>query len=504
MKKFASMKIDKEYQLAEVDKRIYGSFIEHLGRAVYGGIYQPDHPTADENGFRQDVIDLVKKLNVPLIRYPGGNFVSNYFWEDGVGPVEQRPKRLDLAWRSIEPNTVGLNEFAKWAKTVDSDILMTVNLGTRGVTDACNILEYCNHPGGSKYSDMRISHGVKDPYHIKTWCLGNEMDGEWQMGQKTPAEYGRLAREAAKAMKQIDPDIQLVSCGSTNSWIETFPQWDADTLDYTYDYVDYISLHKYCDNAADDTENFLGSTVEMERFIHTMICVCDFVKAKKRSKKTLNLSFDEWNVWFHAMADDDEEMAKRPWQIGPHLLEDVYTFEDALMVGLMLITLIKHADRIKIACLAQLVNVIAPVMTMEDGGVWKQSIYYPFLHASCYGRGTVLIPVLQSSKHDTKEYCDVTDVEAVAVYNEEQDELTIFAVNRDLNEDINLSCDLSGFEDYRVLTHIVLECDDLKAVNTPFMEKIAPKEITERSVLDGNKLDSMLHHASWNVIRLGK
>lgn len=503
MKKYAHMVIDREFQISEIDKRLYGSFVEHLGRAVYGGVYEPQHPSADENGFRMDVMELVRELNVPLVRYPGGNFVSNFFWEDSVGPVSQRPRRLDLAWRSLEPNEIGLNEFAKWAKTADAELLMTVNLGTRGVADACNLLEYCNHPGGSKYSDLRISHGVKDPYKIRTWCLGNEMDGDWQIGQKTPEEYGHLARETAKAMRLIDPDIELVSCGSTNSWIDTFPQWDATTLESTYDYVDYVSLHKYCRNYDNDTPNYLARSVEMDYFIRTMIAVCDFVKAKKRSKKDLNLSFDEWNVWFHTEQSDEEEMAERPWQVGPHLLEDVYTFEDALMVGLMLITLIKHADRVKIACLAQLVNVIAPIMTENNGGVWRQTIFYPFLHASRYGRGIALAPVFTASKHDTKEFTDVTDVEAVAVYNEGET-VTIFAVNRDLEDNITLSCDIRSFEGYQLLEHIVLECDDLKATNSISSERVAPKQSKEQSVVDGGTLISLLHRASWNVIRLGK
>lgn len=210
MKK-VNMIVDRAYQTAPVDERIFGSFIEHLGRAVYGGIYQPEHSQADEDGFRKDVIELVKELGVPVIRYPGGNFVSNFFWEDSVGPLSSRQPRLDLAWKTLEPNTFGLGEFAKWTKKTGSQMMMAVNLGTRGVADACNLLEYCNHPGGTKYSNLRRSYGIEDPYGIKLWCLGNEMDGEWQIGKKTMDEYGRLSQETAKAMKLIDPSIELVS-----------------------------------------------------------------------------------------------------------------------------------------------------------------------------------------------------------------------------------------------------------------------------------------------------
>ncbi|MBM7685111.1 alpha-N-arabinofuranosidase [Defluviitalea raffinosedens] len=502
-KKHAKMIVDKDYRISQIDKRIYGSFVEHLGRAVYEGIYQPGHPAADEDGFRKDVIELVKELNVPIVRYPGGNFVSNYFWEDGVGPVSERPKRLELAWRSLETNEVGVNEFTKWAKKAGSEVMMAVNLGTRGVADACNLLEYCNHPGGTKYSDLRIKHGIKEPHNIKVWCLGNEMDGPWQLGSKTPEEYGRLAYETAKAMKLIDPTIELVSCGSSSSKMPLFPQWEATTLEHTYDHVDYVSLHTYFGNADNDTANFLARSMEMDYFIKTVIATCDFVKAKKRSKKTINLSFDEWNVWFHSNEADNDTMQNRPWQKAPALLEDIYTFEDALVVGLMLITLMKNADRVKMACLAQLVNVIAPIMTETNGAAWKQTIFYPFMHASRFGRGIALQPILKSTKHDTKEFTDVLDVEAIAVYNEENEEVTIFAVNRDLEDGIEFECDLRSFEGYKFIEHIALESDDLKAVNSPTSQKVAPKSSTTAQ-LDQGILRVMLNKASWNVIRLGK
>ncbi len=503
MAREAKMVIDKAYQVSAVDKRIFGSFIEHLGRAVYDGLYQPGHPLSDEHGFRKDVVELVRELGVPIIRYPGGNFVSNFFWEDSVGPRENRPARLELAWRSLETNQVGINEFAKWTKQTDSEIMMAVNLGTRGIADACNLLEYCNHPGGTKYSDMRISHGVKEPHNIKVWCLGNEMDGPWQIGHKTMEEYGRLACETAKAMKLIDPTIELVSCGSSSLEMPTFPKWEAVTLEETYDYVDYVSMHQYYGNEENDSNDFLAKSDDMDAFISSVIATCDYVKAKKRGKKNINLSFDEWNVWFHSKQADDETMYKKPWQTAPALLEDIYTFEDALLAGLMLITLMKHADRVKIACLAQLVNVIAPIMTEVNGGsAWRQTIFYPFLHASKYGRGMVLQPLMSSPKHGTKRHGEVTDIESVVVYHEETDEITIFAVNRNLEEDVRMATDMRGMPGYQVLEHIVLANQDLKAVNGPGMERVIP-QVAEQSKIEGSMLESMLYKASWNVIRLG-
>ena len=498
----AYMTVDRDFIIAPVDPRIYGSFIEQLGRAVYDGIFCPGHPQADEQGFRKDVLQLVRELGVPVVRYPGGNFVSGYRWEDGVGPVDQRPARLDLAWRTLETNRFGLDEFVDWARKADTQVMMAVNLGTRGIDAACNLLEYCNHPGGTYYSDMRIKNGHKEPHNIKYWCLGNEMDGSWQVGHKTMEEYGRLAEETAHAMKLVDPTIELVSCGSSNGKMPTFPQWEATTLEHTYKYVDYISLHQYYGNEKGDTQDFLAYSDDMDAFIRSVTAACDFVQAKVRGTKQINLSFDEWNVWYHSNQKDDEEMANNPWHIAPHLLEDHYTFEDALLVGQMLITLLRHADRVKMACLAQLVNVIAPIMTDPDGGpVWRQTIFYPFLLASRYGRGTALQPLLRSPKVETSGHGAVDAVVAVAGQGPATGALTLFASNRDLKNDIPLEATLRGFEKYRVEEMLSLENDDLLAENSAAGEKVRPITRSDAAFDDGH-LQVMLHKASWNVIRL--
>ncbi|MBW8349506.1 alpha-N-arabinofuranosidase [Bacillus sp. IITD106] len=498
--KKAKMIVEKDFKVSEVDKRIYGSFVEHLGRAVYGGIYEPGHPEADENGFRKDVIELVKELDVPLIRYPGGNFVSGYNWEDGVGPKENRPRRLELAWRTIETNELGTNEFVEWAKLVNAEVNMAVNLGTRGIDEARNLLEYCNHPSGTYYSDLRISHGYKDPHKIKTWCLGNEMDGPWQIGHKTAHEYGRLANETAKVMKLVDPSIELVACGSSNRSMPTFADWEATVLDHTYENVEYISLHQYYGNRDNDVANYLALSLEMDDFIKSVISIADYIKAKKHSKKTIHLSFDEWNVWYHSNAADRKI---EPWTIAPPQLEDIYNFEDALLVGSMLITLLKHADRVKIACMAQLVNVIAPIMTETGGPAWKQTIFYPYMHASKYGRGVVLNPIVSSPKYDSKDFTDVPVLDTTAVYNEENEELTIFAVNRDLEDSLHLECDIRNFEGYKVAEHIVLENAGLKQVNTASSQAVAPHNNGD-AMNDNGHVTATLPKLSWNVIRLKK
>ena len=499
----AKMIVDREFKIAEIDKRIYGSFIEHLGRAVYTGIYQPGHPAADEEGFRKDVIELVRELGVPIVRYPGGNFVSNFFWEDSVGPKENRKARLDLAWRTLEPNTFGIDEFQRWVKKTDSQIMMAVNLGTRGVKDALNLLEYCNLDAktGSTYAKMRADFGHAEPDNIKTWCLGNEMDGPWQVGHKIAPEYGRLAAETAKAMKYMDNSLEFVLCGSSNVDMPTFPAWERTTLEEAYNYVDYVSLHQYYGNQAGDTADFLAKTLDLERFIHTIECTIDYVKAAKRSKKQVNLSFDEWNVWYHSNAGDDKKMAEEPWGLAPHLLEDHYNFEDALLVGLILITFLKHADRIRIACLAQLVNVIAPIMTETDGPAWRQTIYYPFLQASKYGRGTALQCPLSSTKHDTSGHEDVTDVDATAVYNEEKGEVAVFAVNRSVSENAELSLDLRSFAEngLQVVEHTEMTGYAVDAVNSAADDKAVSPKPAEGVLADG-EYKAVLKPLSWNCI----
>lgn len=496
----ASMIIDKDFKIGEVDSRIYGSFIEHLGRAVYGGIYEPGHPQADEQGFRADVLELVRGLDVPIVRYPGGNFVSGYNWEDGIGPVEQRKRRLDLAWRTIEPNLVGLNEFMDWCRKANTEAMMAVNLGTRGPDEARDIIEYSNIQGGTYWSDLRKSHGYKDPHHIKTWCLGNEMDGPWQTGAKTAVEYGRIACETAKVMKWVDPTIELVACGSSSLSMATFPEWEATVLDHTYNHVDYISLHQYYGNRDKDSANFLAQSMGMDRFIHTVISTADYIQAKKRGKKKINLSFDEWNVWYHS---NEADRKIEPWSIAPPQLEDIYNHEDALLVGCMLISMLKRADRVKMACLAQLVNVIAPIMTANGGAAWKQTIYYPYMHASVFGRGTVLVPLIKSPKYDAKDYTDVPYLEAVAVHNEEKAEVTIFAVNRHLEEALPLELDLRSFGASQVIQHIVLENENLKAANTiDAQDRVKPHNGGNATADTNGQINATLGKASWNVIRL--
>ena len=437
----AEIVIDKNKVISKIDERIYGSFIEHLGRAVYGGIYEPGHPTADDMGFRQDVMNMIKELKVPIVRYPGGNFVSGYNWEDGTGDKSKRPRRMELAWASTETNEVGIDEFQEWAKRAGSEVMMAVNLGTRGADEARNLVEYCNSETDTYYANMRRTNGFDKPFGIKTWCLGNEMDGPWQIGAKKPMEYARVACEAAKVMKWVDPSIELVACGSSNATMPTFGEWERTVLREAYEHIDYISLHNYYGNPTNDTPAFLGSSKSMDDFIKTVAGICDEIKAEKNSDKTVNLSFDEWNVWFHSN-EQDKKIEK--WQVAPPLLEDIYNLEDALVVGSLLITLLKNSDRVKMACLAQLVNVIAPIMTETGGKVWAQTIFYPFLYTSCNGRGKALDTGCVCGSYSAGGYEAIPYVDTVAVLSEDEKQISIFAVNKSLEEACDLKLQLTG------------------------------------------------------------
>ncbi|HCA88583.1 MAG TPA: alpha-L-arabinofuranosidase [Streptomyces sp.] len=495
----ARFTLDPAFAVGEVNPRLFGSFVEHLGRCVYTGIHEPGHPAADEAGLRTDVLDLIRELGVTAIRYPGGNFVSGYKWEDGTGPVEGRPRRLDLAWRSTETNRFGLAEYMDFVAKAGGEPMMAVNLGTRGVAEALELQEYANHPGGTELSERRVAHGGKEPYGIRLWCLGNEMDGPWQTGHKTAGEYGRLAAETARAMRQIDPDVELVACGSSSRAMPTFAAWEATVLAETYDLVDHISLHAYYEELDGDRDSFLASAVDMEAFIDSVVATCDHVGARLKSGKRIDLSFDEWNVWYQSRFHDQEP---GNWEEAPRLLEDNYTVTDAVVFGSLLIALLRHADRVTVACLAQLVNVIAPIMTEPGGPAWRQTTFFPFSQASRYGRGRVLRVNPGGPTYDTAKYGEVPLLHATATVDEATGAVTVFAVNRGRNEPLPLEISLHGLSVSRVAEHSVLSDADPEASNTlADPERVTPHP-GDGTVLEGGTLRATLEPLSWNVIRL--
>ncbi|GAB3205057.1 alpha-N-arabinofuranosidase [Marinactinospora thermotolerans] len=496
----ASFPLDPALRIAPVHRRTFGSFVEHMGRCVYTGIYEPDHPTADADGFRRDVLELTRELGVTTVRYPGGNFVSGYRWEDGVGPRASRPVRRDLAWHSLETNEVGLDEFMRWTRKAGVEPMMAVNLGTRGVQEALDLLEYANHPAGTHLSDQRVANGAAEPYGIRMWCLGNEMDGPWQVGHKTADEYGRLAAETARAMRMAQPDLELVACGSSGPEMATFGAWEATVLEHTYDQVDYISLHAYYEERDGDLASFLASGVEMDRFADSVISIADAVGARLRNRKRIMLSFDEWNVWY--LSRHQAQQPRTDWPVAPRVIEDRYHLADAVVVGGLLISLLRHSDRVTAASQAQLVNVIAPIMTEPGGPAWRQTIFHPFARTAAAAAGQVLRVEPTCPTHETARYGEVPVIDAVATYDAEAATAAIFVVNRSTDSPVSLDVDTRGLAAERVTRCLTLSDTDVYAYNTArHPDRVAPRDNKDVR-LDGGRLNIVLPPVSWSVIEL--
>jgi alpha-N-arabinofuranosidase len=478
---------------------LFGSFVEHLGRCVYGGIYEPDHPTADEDGFRGDVLALTRELGVSVVRYPGGNFVSNYRWEDGVGPRDRRPVRRDLAWRSIETNEIGTDEFMTWCRRAGVEPMLAVNLGTRGVAEALDLLEYCNHPAGTTLSDQRVANGSSDPHAVRLWCLGNELDGPWQIGHKTAEEYGRLAAETGRAMRQADPDLELVACGSSGSSMPTFGSWEATVLEHTYDVVDYISLHAYYEEHDGDPGSFLAAAVDMDHFIDSVTATADHVRAKLGHRKRIDLSFDEWNVWY--LSRYQNEGPEPGWPRAPRLIEDRYNVTDAVVVGNLLISLLRHADRVAAACLAQLVNVIAPIMAEPGGPAWRQTTFHPFALTSRFASGDVLRVAIDSPCDETERFGEVSLVDAVATHDDAG--TVLFVVNRSIDATVRLTLDTRPLGTVDSVECTQLADSDRFASNTAAEpDRVVPRPVSSVPPDSDGALSIELPPVSWTMLRL--
>jgi alpha-L-arabinofuranosidase len=498
----AKIVVDPAHTVGPLNRRVFGSFVEHLGRCVNDGIYEPGHPSADPDGFRTDVMDLVRELGVTTIRYPGGNFVSGYRWEDGIGPRERRPKRLDLAWHSLETNQVGLHEFARWTKHVGAELMLALNLGTRGTFEALDLLEYTNIRADSALAEQRAANGAPDPFNVRMWCLGNEMDGPWQLGHRSAGDYGKLASQVAKAMRQMDPNLELVVCGSSNRSMPTFGTWERVVLENTYHDIDFISGHSYYEERDGDRGSFLASAVDMDAFIEAVIATADFVKASLRSERTIDISFDEWNVWYSDRFDASGKITDvNTWPYAPRLLEDRYSVTDAVVVGSLLICLLKHADRVKAACLAQLVNVIAPIMTEPGGPAWRQTIFFPFAITARLARGTVLRLDVESPSYDTSEYGTVPLLDAVATI-EDSGAAALFMVNRSQDAAMRVSIDLGSLGPVRLGESLTLADDDPTATNTlEHQDRVAPTPNRSVRIQDG-VLTVDLPAISWTALQL--
>jgi alpha-N-arabinofuranosidase len=473
------------FQIGPVDPRIFGGFLEHIGRAVYEGVYQPESGHADADGFRQDVLAALRRLDMTAMRYPGGNFASGYHWLDGVGPREQRPTVRELAWQSLEPNRFGTDEYIALCRKMGWTPMITVNLGTGTPEEARNWVEYCNCPAGTRYADLRAAGGHPEPHGVKLWCLGNEMDGPWQLGHVPAAQYAIRAQQAAKMMKDVDRTIELVVCGSCTTGLPTYMEWDRQVLEYMGDLspgseqvlADYVSLHRYVGNRANDTPDYLAITNSIDRQVEEMDAVCRFVQARQRSKRRTYLCFDEWNVWYK------NHEADGAGKFAPHLVEEVYNLEDALVVAGFLNSFIRHADVVKIANLAQIANVIAPLLTRGDE-LLVQSIFYPFEMFSKRRNGVSLRLAVSGPTYEGKTNGRATFVDASAILA--ADRLQLFATNRSLDESAPLRISLADQALVALESAEILAGPDPKAANSfeqPEVVKAQP--FAEARVKDG-------------------
>ncbi|MGP9539258.1 arabinosylfuranosidase ArfA [Brachybacterium sp. AOP43-C2-M15] len=503
MSSHVTLTLDPAFRVAPVRRRTFGAFVEHLGRCVYTGIFEPEHPQADAQGFRTDVLALTRELGVSSVRYPGGNFVSGYRWEDGVGPVEDRPVRHDLAWHSSDPNTVGIDEFVDWARAAEVEPMYAVNLGTRGVQEALDVLEYANAPAGTHLSDQRGAHGHDAPHDIRLWCLGNEMDGPWQIGHKTAEEYARLATETARAMRMEDPDLELIVCGSSSSSMDTFGAWENTVLTEAYDHVDMISAHAYYSEKDGDQASFLASADDMDHFIDSVVATADHVRAKLKRDKRIMISFDEWNIWYQHRAESRPPSGD-DWPVAPVLLEDVYSAQDAVVFGNLLISLLRHSDRVASASLAQLVNVIAPIMTEPGGAAWKQTTFHPFALTSQHARGEVLDVRLDAPAFDNARFGTSSAADAVATWDEADGALAVFVVNRGADAPLALDAELGSFGDLELVEALTLHHEDPYAANTKDApDTVVPAANDSVAIADG-RLTGELPAISWSLIRLAR
>jgi alpha-L-arabinofuranosidase len=498
----AHITLDPKRIIGTIDRRLFGGFVEHMGRGVYGGIYEPGHPTADAEGFRQDVIDLVREMGLTTVRYPGGNFVSGFRWEDGVGPRDERPVRLNLAWHSSETNEVGLHEFASWLEKVGGELMLALNLGTRGTLEALDLLEYANVPSGTTLADRRIANGRRDPFGVRMWCLGNEMDGSWQLGARSAEDYGKLAATTAKALRQLDPDIELVACGSSGAGMATFGDWERTVLSHAYDDVDYISCHAYYEEKDGDLGSFLASAVDMDHFIESVVATADSVKAARKSDRTIAISFDEWNVWYLSRVPQDLPKRIDEWPLAPALSEEAYTVADGVVVGNMLMSLLRHADRVRSASIAQVVNVIAPIAAEPGGPAWRKSTFFPFAITSRLARGVALETAIDSPTYDTARHGIATVLDAAASFDEAAGTGSVFLVNRSLDEEAHVTVDVGALGVGRVAEALTLAETDPHAANTTSdQDRVQPRQNGSARVVDGS-LTLTLPPVSWTAVSL--
>ncbi|HEX8523034.1 MAG TPA: alpha-L-arabinofuranosidase C-terminal domain-containing protein [Tepidisphaeraceae bacterium] len=475
----ALVQINTDDVIGEVSPLLFGGFAEHLGRCIYGGIYDPDAELSDARGFRTDVLAALREMKLTILRYPGGNFVSGYNWRDGVGPREHRPRRRELAWQSIETNQFGTNEFVEFCRELKAEPMMAVNLGTGSLNEVSALVEYCNAPMGTEFADLRMMHGFPKPHEIKYWCLGNEMDGPWQIGALSAEDYAKKAREAAKIMKWHDPRIKTILCGSSGPFMRTFPEWDRTALTHCWEQTDYLSLHNYATNWENDTPSFLAYANQLEGQLTQLRTVLAEVKQKLKSKHDVQLCWDEWNVWYK------DRNGNGQWQEAPHLCEEVYNLEDALVVAQWLNVLLRNCDVVTIACIAQIVNVISPLLTTREK-VLKQSTFFPFVMYANHCAGRSLRARVKAPVYETKRFGEAPVLDVAVTQDPTSGGGAVFLVHRQMDQSLEVEIAWEGKAPTRVTEAQQMWGMNPKAANSfDRPDVVVPKAMGVPVVKDG-------------------
>ena len=534
MAKTAKIVIHPLYQIGEISPRLYSAFLEPIGTMVNGTMYNPKHKLADEQGFRTDIINALKDTNVPAVRLPGGNFVSGWEWKDSIGPKEQRKGHLDLAWHQYIPNDVGHDEYLQWAEKVNTEALYTINLGTGNINDAIHLVEYTNHEGGTYWSDLRKQYGHEKPYGVKTWYLGNETDGPWQIGswEKDPRGYGVFANEVSKAIKWVDGNIETVACVSCSPFMAHYPEWDHSVIEQCYESVDYISMHHYHIAPVGDYKALLGGSVYFEDYINTEVALCDYMQTKLRADKKMMLSFDEYAAFMkpgrefrygggiHNLYADhyNFDPTRKFIRHDPDNMDAKFSFPphgdmiDVLANSSILLALLRHADRVKIGCMT---SGLMTLVASNHDQIWKSAAFYPFTQLMQYGRGVSLQPsvscdtfdipgyaVDDNSQYKTKE--GVPYIDCAAAYDEANNAVNLFVINRNEEEDNDVQIDVSAFKDYKFIEHIELFSDDMEARNTYENPDAIKPMIHQNTTFESGILTSNAKRLSWNLFRFAK
>ena len=483
----ARIKIDTERTIGDIDPKLFGNFIEHLGRCVDGGVFEERSPLSDSSGFRRDVLDAAKKLHVTQLRWPGGNFSSNYHWRDGIGPRDQRPPRLEMAWGTVESNRFGTHEFLDYVEKLGAEPYICANLGTGTWEEVQQWVEYCNSSEDTAMTRLRKQNGRREPWKVTYWGLGNEMDGPWQMGHRSADDYGKFALEAAKLMKWTDPNVKLIAAGSSNFGAGSdWTGWNRTVLEYLKNHADYLSLHTYVGNPQNDYGDFLASSVELSDRIRTAEGIIDAAMSGVRNRK-IYIAWDEWNVWYRARGND---------QRGRRILEEPYNLEDALVVATFLNAFLNHAHIVKIANMAQLVNVIAPIFS-NDSGVFLQTIYYPLQLFASNSKGKALELFADSPKYKSRRFDDVPYLDASGAYQDGS--LVLHVVNRHRDQPITAELALEDKSFGGDLQVTEVNGPDIKAENNFDGTRVKPVERTAKAA--GQKCTYAFPPHSYTMLR---